>query len=88
MTGQERLDLKILSDFVRDWRREDTEWKLQTDERLRKVEIYVAADETKEELEEKIVTAHGIDRRARRTLIVAAAGVLVGIVFGIINLLT
>jgi len=88
VTGQERLDLKILSDFVRDWRREDAEWKVRTDERLRKVEIYVAADESQEETEERIVTASGIAERARRTLIVAAAGVLVGVVFGVINLLT
>ena len=88
MTGQERLDLKILSDFVRDWRREDAEWKSKTDERLRKVEIYVAADESAEQAEEKIVTAAGISRRARNTLIVAAFGVGVTAVGIIVNLLT
>lgn len=88
MTGPERQTLELLSAFVRDWRREDAEWKERTDERLRKVEIYVAADESADAAKEKIVTAAGISRRARNTLIVAAIGVGVTVVLGVINLLT
>ena len=88
MTGPERQTLELLSAFVRDWRNEDSEWKARTDERLRKVEIYVAADESAELTEEKIVTAAGISRRARNTLVVAAVGVGVTAVLGVVNLLT
>lgn len=84
MTGPERQTLELLSAFVRDWRREDTEWKSGMDDRMRKVELFVAAETT----EEQVVTAATISRRALVTTVVAICGILVTAVLGVVNLLT
>ena len=84
MTGPERQTLELLSSFVRDWRLEDTKWKESMDERMRKVELFVAAETT----EEQMVTAATISRRALITTIVAVLGICVTAVLGVVNLVT
>lgn len=84
MTGPERQTLELLAAFVRDWRKEDTEWKKGMDERMRNVEVFVAS----ETAEDEIITAAGISNRARITQIIAAAGIVVSAVLGVWNLLT
>lgn len=45
MTGPEREDLRLALDFLRDWRREDAEWKQRIGERVGHLEDrFVALD--------------------------------------------
>ena len=83
MTAQEARLIQQLSEFVRDWRKEDTAWKADTDERLRAVEGYIAADEARNEARNESTQT----KRLNRAQILTAAGLLGSTVLGIINLI-
>lgn len=84
MTGAERAELQLLADFVRDWRREDKEWKTETDKRLRAVEGFV----TGVQAERRAATRAAMSRRQKVAAIFAALGVLGSTALGLINYFT
>ena len=88
MTSSEKLALDQLVDFVRDWRREDTEWKNRAEDRqsrheqrLREVEMQLA--------NARAVSAGDADRalstRARMALVISALGASGGLLLGVFN---
>jgi t-SNARE complex subunit (syntaxin) len=81
MTAQEARLIQQLSEFVRDWRQEDTTWKAETDERLRKVEIYIAADDARN----KATLEAKATNRLNRGQLLTAAGIAVSLLLGLIN---
>lgn len=84
MTGAERADLQILVDFVRDWRREDKEWKSDTDKRLRAVEGFV----TGVQAERRAATRQAMSRRQKVGALLAAIGILASSAMGVLNYIT
>ena len=84
MTRGEMADLQLLADFVRDWRREDGEWKERFDERLRSVEGFV----TGALAERRMASRARFSQREKIGLAITAVGVVISAVIGVLNLLT
>lgn len=84
MTRDERGALDLLHDFVRDWRKEDTDWKKATDGRLRAVEEAIAADRHLHATD----IERGISFRAKLGIAISAIGVTFSVLLGLVNLLT
>ena len=83
MTRNELSVLEVLVNEFRDFRRQDSSWKTENDRRLRLVEAYIAGEEAVEEREE----ARGVSRRAYLASAIAAIGIVVSIILGIVNFL-
>lgn len=84
MTRGEAADLQLLADFVRDWRREDAEWKGQFDQRLRSVEGFV----TGALAERRIAARARFSRREKIGLALTGIGVIASAIVGVLNLLS
>lgn len=82
MTRDERSALDQLFEYVRDWRREDTDWKKGADARLRKVETDLAAHLSAHKAEGDF----RLSLRARLGLAITALGVVSSLVLGILNI--
>ena len=81
MTAGETRLIQQLSDFVRDWRKEDAEWKESADRRLRGVESYITADKARNEAAAESTQQN----RLNRAQILTAAGIVGSFVLGLIN---
>lgn len=84
MTSGERADLQLLADFIHEWRREDTQWKGETDKRLRAVEGFV----TGALAERRASTRASMSRKQKIGVIFAGIGILSSTVLGIANFVT
>lgn len=73
MTGQERQDLALVLEVIRDWREDDREWKADVAGRLRTVEGYISGQQARDMSVDKA----GINRRAKIALAVSTIGVAV-----------
>jgi len=79
MTRGELDALVQLSDFVRDWRREDVEWKVDVSDRLRDVETYVVAAGSRE----KVNREKSLGLRWRLGIFASVMGTLVSFVLAV-----
>lgn len=79
MTGPERSDLRLALDILRDWRREDAEWKLDTTRRIGVLEDrFVRIDALAEA--EVVTRTKKLTRDQRIGVAVGIAGSIVGAV--------
>jgi hypothetical protein len=83
MTRGEAEDLRLLWDFVREWRTTDEAWKAKVDDRLRSVEGYVTGSMA----ERRAASRARISRRAMIGLALTAIGTLGSLAFGLWNAL-
>lgn len=83
MTREEAADLRLLADFVRDWRTEDAEWKQRMDERMRSVEGFV----TGAMAERRVAARARFSQREKIGLALAVLTFAVGTAVQVVNLL-
>lgn len=84
MTRDERATLEIFLGEWRDFRQDDRIWKLDLEQRVRRVEMFI----TSEKAEDERAAARGVSRRSYIASAVAAIGVAVSIVLGVVNYVT
>lgn len=84
MTRDEANDLRIFLDEFREFRTDDRNWKTDIDRRILKVESFVTSKLAVAERD----AARGVTRRSYFASVIAAIGIIVSIVLGVVNLIT
>lgn len=81
MTRDELAKLDIFLGEWRDFRQDDRIWKLDIEQRTRRMESFI----TSEQAEEERRKSRGVTRRAYVSATVAAIGIVVSIILGVVN---
>ena len=81
MTKDETSVLSVFIGEFREFRTDDRAWKENIEPRLRNVETFITAERAKD----KDASARGISRRSYVASAIAAVGVTVSIILGVVN---
>ena len=63
MTTQERLDLKIALDFMKEWREDDRKWKESADESFADLQTRVTTIETRDRVEDEVAKQEDVKQQ-------------------------
>jgi hypothetical protein len=81
VTRDEATDLRMFIAEFREFRSDDRVWKLDIEQRTRRMENFI----TSEQAEEERRKSRGVSRRAYVAASISAIGIVVSIILGIVN---
>lgn len=84
MTRGEQEKLDIFLGEWREFRRDDRTWKLDIEQRTRRMEVFIVSEEAEDERQR----SRGVSRRAYVAATISAIGIVVSIVLGVFNALS
>jgi hypothetical protein len=83
VTRDERATLDIFLGEWREFRQDDRIWKIDLEQRVRRMEEFVISEEAQDER----ARSRGVSRRAYVAATISAIGIVVSIILGIANAL-
>lgn len=84
MTRDEATDLRMFIAEFREFRHDDRIWKLDLEQRTRRMETFIVSEEAQDERDK----SRGVSRRAYVAATVSAIGIVASIILGVVNLVS